>query len=125
MLRSSSDQLISLVAPWHKRSPAWRIFQVMNTGCWAISLVALIILGGIQTVALKQPKQPDAIYRHPYQVKGEVRYFTDLQVQIQAVAQPALIVFFVLGGCAAGGCEISRQSDYNRRKQAFFDRLGD
>jgi len=86
-------------------------------------MASLLVLGGIETVALKQPKEPAGIYQHSYEVKSGVRYLTGVQDQIHGVTHPVLIVFSVLGACAAAGYEILRRRDYSRRKLAFFDKV--
>jgi hypothetical protein len=120
-MKTTSDAIIRRDVPWREKSSAMRIFGALNSACWLISLASLVVLGGIETVAWNQPKQPIGVYQHPYQIKGNIRYLTDAQAKMGEIFHPALIVFFVLGGCAAAGYETARQRDYNRRKQAFFD----
>jgi hypothetical protein len=122
-INAMSDGIIPRDVPWRERSLALRTFGALYLSCWIVSMASLLVLGGIETVALKQPKEPTGIYQHPYEVKSSIRYLTDLQDQIHGVAHPVLIVFFVLGACAAAGYEIVRRREYDRRKQAFFDKV--
>jgi hypothetical protein len=64
---------------------AIRIGVIITTLMWAAEFLTV---GGIETVALKQPQTADIVYIHPHKIKGRVRYFTDQQEEIYAVAKP-------------------------------------
>ena len=47
--------------------------------------------GAIETVALGQPTIADGPFVHPHNIKGRVRFFTDRQEKIYAVAKPLIV----------------------------------
>jgi hypothetical protein len=54
-------------------------------------------VGAIETSALRQPKVAYAEFVHPHEVKGGIRFFTDQQERIYAVAKLLMISFWPLG----------------------------
>jgi hypothetical protein len=108
--------------PWREMSRTMRILKMLSLVGWAAAMASLLTLGGIETVALKQPKEPDGIYQHPYDINGRIRYLTGTQDRMIGVAHPALIVFGVWFVLSGAGYEILRRADYKRRMQAFSTR---
>jgi hypothetical protein len=83
--------------------PSRRLRRAIRVSLFISLLIAgpsLIAVGAIETVALKQPQVTDPPYVHPHKIKGRVRFFTDRQEEIYAVAKPlqfpSWVVFFVL-----------------------------
>jgi hypothetical protein len=83
--------------PWQELSPRMRALRVIMFICWAVGLVSLCTVGSIETAALRQPKIADAQFIHPHSVKGTVRFFTERQEGIYAVAKPLMIGFWAVG----------------------------
>jgi hypothetical protein len=83
--------------------PSPRLRRAIRVSLFICALIAgtsLITVGAIETVALKQPQVTDPPYVHPHKIKGRVRFFTDRQEEIYAVAKPlqfpSWVVSFVL-----------------------------
>jgi hypothetical protein len=81
--------------PWRELSPWMRALRVSILICWTVVMISISTVGAIETTALRQPKIPDAPFVHPHEIKGGIRFFTDRQEKIYAVAKPLLI-----GSCA-------------------------
>jgi hypothetical protein len=122
-MNTTNDDMIRTHVPWREMSPARRIFSALLLAGWITGGASLLTLGGIETVALKQPREPIGLYQHPRQIKGAIRYFTDTQDWILGIAHPILIVSFVWFFLSAAGYETVRRQDYTRRKQALFDKV--
>lgn len=90
----------------HPRPPLEELFrwkQALRVSmyiCFAVALFAMCTVGSIETVALRQPQIAEAPFVHPHEIKGEIRFFTDRQETIYAVAKPLRnsfgAVFFAL-----------------------------
>ena len=83
--------------------PSPRLRRAIRVGLLICTLIAgpsLVTVGAIETVALKQPQVADPPYIHPHKIKGRVRFFTDRQEDIYAVAKPlqfpSWVVFFIV-----------------------------
>jgi hypothetical protein len=77
-----------------------RIIQRCMFVCWLVGIISLCVLGGIETAAIWQPKEPEGNYIYPHQIKGSVRYITAEQRRLLWMAEPAFIAgiagFFLL-----------------------------
>jgi hypothetical protein len=98
------------------------LIVLLSASCIAV-LVTGLIVGGIEIVALGQPRNPTPIYNHAHGIKSGIRYFTDRQELFYSIARPALITSFALCVLLAIAYESLRRADYNRRKQALFDSI--
>jgi hypothetical protein len=85
------------------------------------ALAAGLVVGGIETVALRQPGELTPIYLHPHAIESVVRYFTDFQEHLYSIAKPTMVASFVLCGLLAAAYEMLRRADYNRRKRELLD----
>jgi len=80
--------------PWLELSPRMRALRVSLLICCAVTIISMGMAGFIETIgSMRQPKIADAEYVHPHIIKGVVRYFTDRQEAIYAVAKPLMIGF--------------------------------
>jgi hypothetical protein len=70
---------------------ARRIIKRCMVVCWSFGMVSLLALGYIETAAIWQPKEPDAVYRFPRQIKGTIRYITGGQKRILSIAIPCFV----------------------------------
>src|SRR5689334_22295279 len=95
-MSASRNDFIRGDLPWSEKSLGLRALGVLFVASCIAMVAAILVLGGIETTALNQPKEPNGIYQHPFQVKGTVRYLTDKQVRIHEVVSPALAVFAVV-----------------------------
>jgi hypothetical protein len=87
---------------------------------WAISFFAV---GGIETVALKQSEVAEPPYVHPHKVKGRVRFFTDRQEEIYAVAKPLLFPSWVVGFVLMAALVRIEESLKKQTRQDLLDRI--
>jgi hypothetical protein len=77
--------------PWQELSPWMRALRVSMLIGWAVAMISISTVGAIETAALRQPKIADAPFVHPHEIKGGIRFFTDRQERIYAVAKPLMI----------------------------------
>jgi hypothetical protein len=92
--------------------------------CGAVSIISMSTVGAIETAALRQPKIANAPFVHPHEIKSGVRFFTDRQETLYAVAKPLMI-----GSCAVSFAFIMalsriEESWRKRKQQDLLDRLG-
>jgi hypothetical protein len=117
------NEIIRQDVPWREKPRAMKVLiVVLSASCTAV-LVTGLIVGGIEIVALGQPSVPTPIYNYAHGIKSGIRYFTDAQEWFYSIARPALITSFALCVFLAAAYEFLRRADYNRRKQALFDRV--
>ncbi len=85
--------------------------------------ISICTVGSIETVALRQPKIADAQFVHPHNIKGIIRFFTDRQESVYAVAKPLMIGFGAI--CLALMVVFRRvEENWRQRKQRdLLDRL--
>jgi hypothetical protein len=109
--------------PWREMSPWMRALRASLLICWAVALISVCTVGFIETVALRQPKTADAQFVHPHNIKGVMRFFTDRQESIYAVAKPLMFDF---GAIFLALMVVFRHVEENLREQKmrdFLDRL--
>jgi hypothetical protein len=119
------DDVVRRDFPWSKKPIGMRVSGMLFVLSCIAMVGSILLLGAIETAALKQPTEPGGMYQHAYLIKGVIRYLTDAQVRIQQVVSPLLVVFGVLSVLSALGYETLRRRDCNRRKQTFLDHVSD
>jgi hypothetical protein len=53
-----------------------RIFRWISMAAWAIGLISLFLLAGVETAALRHPTEPTDVYSVPIKVKCCIHYVT-------------------------------------------------
>ena len=119
-----ADEIIRRDLPWREKPLAMKVFAILLTSAWMTGTVSMLVLGGIETVAQKQPKNPTSIYIHAHKLKCGIRYFTDTQERFFSLAMPMMIAGLTLFVSFGAGYEMLRRADYNRRLQGSFDHVG-
>jgi hypothetical protein len=119
-----ADGMIRRDVPWREKTSAMKVLAVLLLASWLAFVVSMLVAGGIETVALKQPENPTPIYSHAHQIKCGIRYFTDTQEGLYSLAKPTMITGFALFVLFGAAYEMLRRADYNRRKSVFFHRVG-
>jgi hypothetical protein len=72
---------------------------------------------------LRQPKIADAPFIHPHEIKGGIRFFTDRQEKIYAVAKPLMIGSFAVTFAFIVALGRIEERWRKRRQQDLLDRL--
>jgi hypothetical protein len=106
--------------PWQEISRGMRALRVTMFVCCAVAFISLSAVGSIETAALRQPKIADAEFVHAHEIKGGIRYFTDQQERIYAVAKPLMFGF---GAIALALGVILNRIEENLRKRKQQDLL--
>jgi hypothetical protein len=109
--------------PWREMSPWMQALRASLLICWAVALISICTVGSIETVALRQPKIADAQFVHPHNIKGIIRFFTDRQESVYAVAKPLMIGF---GAISLALMVVFRRVEENwtqRKQRDLLDRL--
>jgi hypothetical protein len=91
--------------------------------CSLIAGTSLITVGAIETVALKQPQVADPPYARPHKIKGRVRFFTDRQEEIYAVAKPLQFPSWVVGFVLIAAFVRIEESFKKQKQQDLLDRI--
>jgi hypothetical protein len=117
-----TDEIVRYDVPWREKSRAMKILVVFLSASFIAVLATGLIVGGIETVALRQPSDPTPIYNHAHGIKSGIRYFTDSQELFYSIAHPALIASFVSSVLLVLAYESLRRAGYNRRIQAALGR---
>jgi hypothetical protein len=73
-----------------------KILLVVGMSAWIVGVASLLAVAGIETAALRQPHTAVGQYRHPNDIKGRVRFFTDTQEQVHSVASPLIFVSLII-----------------------------
>jgi hypothetical protein len=64
---------------------------------WFIFFISWAVVGWIETSSFDQPTDRQYPYEFPHEVKGKIRYFTELQDRIYRVGKPAMLGAFCIG----------------------------
>jgi hypothetical protein len=62
---------------WRKMPLGTRVSGVLFVLSCVAMPASILLLGVIETAALKQPTEPSGMYQHAYLVKDRARYLTD------------------------------------------------
>ena len=106
--------------------PSPRLRRAIRVGLLISSLIAgtsLITVGAIETVALKQPQVADPPYVHPHKIKARVRFFTDRQEAIHAVAKPLLLPSWAIGLVVLAAFVRIEENFKKQKQQDLPDRI--
>jgi hypothetical protein len=109
--------------PWQELSPWMRALRVGILICWAVMMISISTVGAIETAALGQPKIADAPFVHPHEIKGGVRFFTDRQEKIYAVAKPLMIGSWAVTLALMLAVGRIEESWRKRKQQDLLDRV--
>jgi len=90
--------------------------------CAPVAMISLVTAGAIETVALKQPQVTDPPYVHAHKIKGRVRFFTERQEEIYAVAKPLQFPSFVVGFVLMVAFVRIEENFKKQKQQDFLDR---
>jgi hypothetical protein len=82
-----------------------------------------LTVGGIETVALRRPKIANATFVHPHEIKGGIRFFTDRQEEIYAVAKPLMIGSWAITFAFMVALGRIEESWRKRKQQDLLDRF--
>jgi hypothetical protein len=93
-----ANEIIRRDTPWREKPLAMKVLAVLLAISWIAGATSMLVVGGVETVAQRQPNRPTAIYRHAHEIRGSIRYFTDTQQILHSIAMPTLIVGFALFG---------------------------
>jgi hypothetical protein len=108
---------------WQELSPSMRALRVSMYICWAAALISMCTVGSIETAALSQPKIADAQFVHPHNIKGVIRFFTDREERLYAVAKPLMIGFGAVAFTLIVIVGRIEESWRERKQQDLLDRL--
>jgi hypothetical protein len=86
-------------------------------------MISLVTAGAIETVALKQPEVAAPPYVHPHKIKGGVRFFTDRQEEIYAVAKPLQFPSWVVRFVIMVAFVRIEESFKKQKQQDLLDRI--
>jgi hypothetical protein len=86
-------------------------------------MISISTVGAIETAALGQPKIADAPFVHPHEIKGGVRFFTDRQEKIYAVAKPLMIGSWAVTLALMLAVGRIEESWRKRKQQDLLDRV--
>jgi hypothetical protein len=75
---------------WSELSRAMRILRIMAAPFAFIFIPCFFCVCAISEMARYQPTEASLVYRHPHDIKGGVRFFTDWQENIWSVAFPGM-----------------------------------
>ena len=109
--------------PWQELSPWMRALRVGILICWAVMMISISTVGAIETAALGQPKIADAPFVHPHEIKGGLRFFTDRQEKIYAVAKPLMIGSWAVTLALMLAVGRIEESWRKRKQQDLLDRV--
>jgi hypothetical protein len=79
--------------------PTPALMRVLRVSVVIFGVVGIILfgtVGAIETVALRQPTIADGPFVHPHKIKGRVRFFTNRQETIYAIAKPLMMPAFAV-----------------------------
>jgi hypothetical protein len=74
--------------PWRQKSRALRGVTMAAVAAWSAAIVGLVTVGVVEWRAGGQPLIADAVYRHPHHLRGAVRFISDAQEHVLAIATP-------------------------------------
>jgi hypothetical protein len=106
--------------------PSPRLRRALRMSLFICTLIAgtsLLTRGAIETVALKQPQVADPPYVHPHKIKGRVRFFTDRQEEIYAVAEPLQFPSWVVSFVILVASVRIEESFKKQKQQDLLDRI--
>jgi hypothetical protein len=109
--------------PWREISPRMRALRVILFVCWAVALISMSVVGSIETAALSQPKIAYAEFIYAHEIKGGIRFFTDRQERIYAVAKPLSLGFWAVAFALAVVLLQIEENWRKRKQQDLLDRL--
>jgi ABC-type Fe3+ transport system permease subunit len=110
-------------SPWQELSPWMRALRVSMLICWTVALISICTVGAIETVALRQPEIADAKFVQPHNIKGVIRFFTDRQERIYAVAKSLMIGFGALTFALTLVVRRAEENWKKRKQRDLLDRL--
>jgi hypothetical protein len=110
--------------PWQELSPQMRALRVSMLICLAVAMISMSTVGAIETTALRQPKIAHALFVHPHEIKGGVRFFTDRQEKIYAIAKPLMIGSWAVTFAFIVALSLIEEGWRKRKQQDLLDRLG-
>jgi len=108
------------LTPWRDSTRGMKILLVVGMSAWIVGMASLLAVAGIETAALRQPHTAVGQYRHPNDIKGRVRFFTDAQEQVHSVASPLIfvsLIIFVAASVFYNG--IQKRLDENRKNNSI------
>jgi len=73
-----------------------KVLWIASLAAFSLFMASLLTVGWIETAALSQPSIPDSLYRHPHEIKGAIRFFTNQQETIYSIAKPTMVVALIL-----------------------------
>jgi ABC-type dipeptide/oligopeptide/nickel transport system permease component len=88
--------------PWRQQSIGMRVLFILGLLIFGVTVGCFLVVGYIETAALSQPSVANSIFRHPHQVKGVIRFFTDQQESVYSIVQPLMLPAFAVL-CLVGG----------------------
>jgi hypothetical protein len=91
----ATRSILKIKLRWREFSFAMKALCILAILSCCIFGALLLTVGYIETVALSQPLVADAMFRHPHEVKGAIRFFTDRQEYIYSVSKPAMLGAFL------------------------------
>jgi hypothetical protein len=80
-------------------------------------------VGAIETVALGQPTIAEGPFVHPHNIKGRVRFFTDRQEKIYAVAKPLMILAWAISLLTIMALNLMEQRRKEQAQQELLERI--
>jgi hypothetical protein len=106
--------------------PSPRLRRAIRVSLFICTLIAgtlLITRGAIETVALKQPQVAYPPYVYPHKIKGRVRFFTDRQQEIYAVAEPLQLPSWVVSFVILVAFVRIEESFKKQKQRDLLDRI--
>jgi hypothetical protein len=108
---------------WHELPLGMKALSIIAVVSWAVFGSLLLTVGYIETVALTQPATPDLIFSHPHEIKGSVRFLTDLQNRVYTTVRSAMILAFAITGILFYAYNRMNDRLEREHKQRLMDRI--
>jgi hypothetical protein len=100
-----------------------RLLRVSVLVSAAVGIIAFGTVGGIETVALKQPTIADGPFVHPHKIKGRVRFFTDWQEKIYVSANSLMMPTWCVGVILVVAFNLMDERRKKQTQQDLLDRI--
>jgi hypothetical protein len=99
-----------------------KVLLVAGLLCWFVMIASWFAFAAIEFTAGGQPTFATAQYTHPLKLKGQTRFFTREQAQIDSIAHALFLGAFVSGAIAWFFYNGIQKRRLEARKNASLDR---
>jgi hypothetical protein len=100
-----------------------RVLRISVLASGAVGMILFGTVGAIETVALHQPTIANGSFVHPHNIKGRVRFFTDRQEKIYAVAKPLMMPAWVVAFMMIVAANVMEECRKRQAQQDLLERI--